>query len=752
MKISQRQKIFIISIFTFLVGGTLIIFFTLLHLSKDLPSTASLVQYRPNLVTKIYDINNNLIDELFMERRTLVPLNKIPVDLQNAVLAIEDTNFFNHWGLDIMGLSRAFLKNIKAGRSAQGGSTITQQLARVMFLTSEKKIIRKIRELLLAMNIEKEFSKEEILQFYLNQIYLGEGAYGVDAASKVYFNKAVPDLNLAECALLAGLPQAPSAYSPENNIRLAYRRRAIVLKRMEQLGYISKAEEIEANATPLPVKTYAQKAKVGSYFVEHIRKTLLPQYGMNKLYKGGLRIYTTLDLKMQEIAEQTMSERLEMFDEVKQRELKEKIRKEQGLPKTEEIELSTSVFQKVQGGLVAIDPRNGQIRVMVGGRDFEDSEFNRVMQAKRQPGSGFKPFIYTAAIDLGYTASTILKDEPKVYYNDGINWKLLADTTNLAQLNIDFSELPKLKEELAKLNEELEIKNEASTKEENDDDEIDTEAPTEEIPEYLQELMTKTEKLEKLRETIWAPQNYGKKFRGEITLRNSIVKSINLSTIDLLDKVRPVTALYYAKKMGITSRLPKTLSLGLGSGDITMIELASAYCVFANNGIKVKPYDIIRIEDYAGNTIMENSPEEKYVLSPQTNYIMVNLMQQVCDFGTGWYTKRLKRPHAGKTGTTNNFSDAWFTGYVPNLVASAWVGYDDHTTLGKKKAGGVVSAPIWTQFMQKALAHTPILDFPVPDNIVFVNFDTETGKLATSQTEKPVLQPFIKGTEPQEYF
>ncbi len=700
---------------------------TMLSFSRNLPSTASLIQYRPNLVTKIFDIHGNLIDELFMERRTLVPLSEIPVDLQNAVLAIEDTNFFRHWGMDIMGVIRASIQNFKAGHVVQGGSTITQQLAKVMFLTPERSLIRKIKELLLAMHIEREFSKEEILQLYLNQIYFGEGAYGVDAASRVYFNKPVRELNLAECAMLAGLPRAPSAYSPENNIHLAYKRRAVVLRRMKTINFITSEEEDRSNSEPLPIKTYEKATKTGSYFVEHIRKRLLPEFGMNKLYKGGLRIYTTLNLKMQAIAEETLVSSLEMFDEIKQRELKEEIMKEKGLPSTDEIELSTSVYQEVQGALISIDPRNGQIRAMVGGRDFEKSEFNRATQAKRQPGSGFKPFIYTAAIDLGLTAATILKDEPRVYYNDGINWKLLADTTDIAQLNIDFSELSELKEEIAEFNQS-----------------------TETIA--FKEILAKTEKLEEIKEKIWAPQNYYKKFRGEVTLRNGIVKSINVATVDLIDRIRPVTALYYARKMGIKSKLPRTLSLALGSGDLTPIELASSYCVFANQGIRVKPYIIIRIEDYAGNIIRENAPEEKQVLSPQTNYIMVNLMQQVCEYGTGWYTKRLKRPHAGKTGTTNNFSDAWFNGFVPNLVTSVWVGYDDHRTLGKKKAGGVIAAPIWTKFMKKALIHTPVLDFPVPDNLVFVNFDPDTGKLATEQSENAVLQPFIKGTEPQEYF
>ncbi|MFH1416622.1 MAG: transglycosylase domain-containing protein [Elusimicrobiota bacterium] len=717
---------FVLFIFISVIG----IWLMLLSFSRNLPSTASLIQYRPNLVTKIFDINGILIDELFMERRTLVPLREIPVDLQNAVLAIEDTNFFNHWGMDIMGVIRAFIMNFKAGHVVQGGSTITQQLAKVMFLTPEKSIKRKIKELLLAMHIEREFSKEEILQLYLNQIYFGEGAYGVESASKVYFNKKVRDLNLSECAMLAGLPRAPSAYSPENNIHLAYRRRAIVLRRMSVVGFIDPNEETEANCVPLPIKTYKKEVKPGSYFVEHIRKNLLPEFGMNKLYKGGLQIYTTLDLKMQKIAEETMVTSLEMFDEIKQREVKEEIMKEQRLDSTEGIVLSTAVYTDIQGALVAIDPRTGQIRAMVGGRDFAESEFNRVVQARRQPGSAFKPFIYTAAIDLGLTPATILHDEPRVYYNDGFNWKLLADTTNLQQLNIDFSELSELKEEISESNQSTMTIQTAEFK----------------------EILAKAENLEKIKEKIWAPQNYYNKFRGEITLRNGIVNSINLATIDLIDRIRPMTALYYARKMGIHSPLPQTLSLALGSGDLAPLELASAYCVFANQGIRTTPYTIIRIEDYAGNTIRENAPQEKQVLSPQTNYMMVNLMQQVCKYGTGWYTKRLKRPHAGKTGTTNDFSDAWFTGYVPNLVVSVWVGYDDHRTLGKKKAGGVVAAPIWTRFMQKALEHTPELDFPVPDNIVFVNFDPDTGKLATALSENAVLQPFIKGTEPQEYF
>ncbi|NLB35417.1 MAG: hypothetical protein GX817_06350 [Elusimicrobia bacterium] len=312
-----------------IISGALLLFFItiftgwriLISFSEDLPSTSSLLQYRPSLVTEVYDVHGELIDELFMERRTLVPLRNIPMDLQNAIIAIEDTNFFNHWGMDLGGIIRAVTRNIGAGQVVQGGSTITQQLAKVLFLTPEKKYSRKIKELLLAMHMEREFSKEEILQFYLNQIYFGAGSYGVQSAARLYFNKPVEDLNLSECAMLAGLPRAPNAYSPARNLLRAYRRRAVVLKRMESLNFISEEERLEAERQRLPFVTYARKAKPGAYFVEHIRKRLLPEFGANILYKGGLRIYTTLDLSMQKIAEEVLTEHLERYDEVRTEEI-----------------------------------------------------------------------------------------------------------------------------------------------------------------------------------------------------------------------------------------------------------------------------------------------------------------------------------------------------------------------------------------------------------------------------------------------
>ncbi len=726
----RRKKIILLPVVLITASAAVIWgYSTLLSFAEGLPSTESLARYRPDVTTKIYDRNGVLIDELFWERRALVPLNQIPVDLQNAVLAIEDTNFFNHWGMDMGGVVRAFIRNIREGHIVQGGSTITQQLAKVMFLTPERTITRKIRELILAIHIEREYSKQEILQFYLNQIYFGEGAYGVEAAARVYFNKSVNELNLAESALLAGLPRAPNNYSPQKNIIRAYRRRSVVLRRMRDLGFITEEEEIRANSHRLPVRTYARETRPGSYFVEHIRRKLLPRFGAQKLYRGGLRIHTTLDMNMQIAAEKSIEAHLSSFDERKKREILKEKMEEKDIEDPDKIEISTSTFQEVQGTLVSIDPRSGHIRAMVGGRDFEKSEFNRATQARRQSGSAFKPFIFTAAIDEGYTPASILKDEPRVYYNDGRRWCLLENTTDYANLGISFDLIDEFEEE---------------DEEDNDEEREETEEE--------KELRKRVQALERLKNRLWAPRNYYPTSRGEITLRTTLVNSINRSTVDLLDQIRPVTAKFYARKMGIRSRMPQSLSLALGSGELIPLEITAAYGVYANDGIRTEPYSITRVEDYAGNTIIENRTREKQVLSPQTNFIMVNLLKQACEYGTGIHTRRLNRPHGGKTGTTDNFSDAWFAGFTPNLVTTVWVGYDDRSSLGEGQAGGVLAAPIWTTYKQRALAHTPVIDFPVPDDIIFVNFDPDTGKLASEFAENSILQPFIRGTEPREYF
>ncbi len=739
MKIPVKLvKIFAL-LFIVLIAGLLWGWFSLKNMSRELPSTSTLVQYRPELVTEVYDHRGELINELFIERRTLVPLKEIPADLQNAIMAMEDTNFFNHWGMDISAIIRAALKNLTERRVVQGGSTITQQLAKVMFLTPERRMRRKVQELLLALQIEKQFSKEEILQFYLNHIYFGYGAYGVESAARIYFNKNVNELTLAESAMLAGLPRAPNAYSPGRNIYRAYRRRSIVLQRMEDIGLLSRKERIRAESEPLPGKTFREVKKPGDYFVENIRRKLMPVFGPDKLYRGGLRIHTTLDLEMQKKAEKVIEEGVEGQDEIFRENILKKIMEEQYFDSIEEVRSSTAAmklaeerFKKSQAALVAIDPRLGQIRAMVGGRDFGISEFNRATQARRQAGSAFKSFIYTAAIDQGFTPADILYDQPRVYYNDSRDWILIENATTTAQLGIDVGEKREeyalYRQKIAEIEKEIE----------------DEDKRAEKIKE-LQEVRD-------IREILWAPTNYYKAFDGTATFRDSLVRSLNCATIDLINQIRPITAYYYARQMGIESNIPVSPSLALGTGEVTPLELTSAYGVFANDGIRTEPYSIIRVEDYAGNTLIENFPRESQVISPQTNYIMVNLMEQVCQYGTGMATRWLNRPKAGKTGTTDNFNDAWFIGFTPNLVTGVWFGYDDNTSLGERRAGGVVAAPVWTRFMHEALAHTPVLDFPVPDGITFVYFDPKTGRLATENQEGAVLQPFIRGTEPRTYF
>ena len=470
---------------------------------KELPSISNLENYTPNIVTKIFDRNGNLITELFVERRVLVPLQEIPADLQNAFLAIEDNDFFSHWGISTKGILRAAFINTLKGTVRQGGSTITQQLSKTIFLTSERTILRKIKELILTMQLEREYTKEEIFQMYLNQIYFGAGGYGTESASKIYFGKSVRDLNLAESALIAGLPKAPNYYSPLKNPDKAKERRSVVLSKMRELGYITKEQEEEANNAPIPDKKFEEKQDTGHYFIEYLRILLEPKYGSKVLHKGGLKIYTTLDVNMQLAAEKALKDHLDDFD-VKQIPVFAK---------------ENTNLRKVQGAIFAVDPKSGAIRVMVGGRDFEETKFNRATQAKRQAGSSFKPFLYTAAIDSKLmTPATMLEDDPMVFTFDGDKWNLVSRKLTYVEV---------LAEKM--------------------------------IPEELIDPMK-----------VWYPVNYGGRYRGEVTLREAIARSLNTCAVDTINKISPSKVIDYARKMGIKSPLINTLSLALGSSDVTL--------------------------------------------------------------------------------------------------------------------------------------------------------------------------------------
>ncbi|OEG70360.1 hypothetical protein ATZ36_01285 [Candidatus Endomicrobiellum trichonymphae] len=644
----------------------------------NLPSIKQLENYAPNLSSKIYDKDNNLIAEFFTERRTFIPINEIPVNLQNAFIAIEDKDFFKHWGISIKGIIRALSRILLKMKIAEGGSTITQQLAKTIFLTRDKTLIRKIKEALLAIRLEKNYSKDEILQFYINQIYFGSGTYGVQAAARIYFNKNAHDLNLAECATLAAIPKSPNYYNPFKNAKASLARRNLVLLRMRELGYITKEKEEEALEVALPTKETALKENIGHYFMEFLRIMLEQKYGTNGLLKGGLSIYTTIDMRAQAAAEKAIEKALTTFDKNK----------------------SKQKSVKVQGALIAIDPENGAIRAMVGGRNFRESQFNRAIQAKRQPGSAFKPFVYLAAIEAGLTPATLLNDEPMVFVYKGNSWNLVSrDITAL--------------ETIAETVPEKDL--------------IDT-------------------------NKIWTPTNYGKKYRGPVTLKTALASSINICAIETIMQITPLKVIQSAKNLGITTPLVNSFSLALGSSDTTLQEMVSAFAVFASGGIKTTPYIITKITDRDGKIIEQNIPQQKEVLSSQDCFIITNMLKAVVEKGSGWNAKNLGRPCAGKTGTTNYSSDAWFIGYTPQLAAGVWIGYDDRSiSLGEKVTGGIIACPIWTQFMKETLDGEPVLDFIQPENIEWALIDPSTGLLSLSKTSGASLEAFVKGTVPTKY-
>ncbi|MDR1400748.1 MAG: penicillin-binding protein 1A [Endomicrobium sp.] len=650
----------------------------------DLPSMQQFGSYVPNLSTKIHDKDNNLIAELFIERRIFTPIKEAPINLQNALIAIEDNDFFKHWGISVKGITRAFFKMLLKGKVVEGGSTITQQLAKTIFLTNDKTLIRKIKEILLTIQLEKNYSKCEILQFYMNQIYFGNGAYGIQAAARTYFNKNVQDLNLAECAMLAAIPKSPNHYNPFKNKKAALARRNLVLLKMRKLNYITKEQKQKACAAALPSKENASKEDSLQYFLELLRVMLEPKYGTDALFKEGLSIYTTLDIKAQMAAEKAIEEVLAKFDKNKLNSFKKTKQK----------------FQKVQGALVAIDPKNGAIRAIVCGRNFKESQFNRATQAKRQPGSSFKPLVYTAAIEAGFTPATILDDKPMVFINRGNSWDLIS--RDLVTL-----------EEIAET---------VSGKD-----------------------LINTNK-------IWVPTNYGKKYRGPVTLRTALALSINTCAIETIMKITPKKVIQTARNLGITTPLVNSFSLALGSSEVTLQEMVSAFATLASGGIKTTPYIITKVTDRNGKILEQSIPQQKEVLSVQNCFIITNMLKSVVEKGNGRSAKNLGRPCAGKTGTTNNSSDAWFIGYTPQLVSGVWVGYDDNSiSLGEKVTGGVVACPIWTQFMKKALEGEPVVDFSQPENIEWALVDQKTGLLASGETSDAFLDAFICGSAPRKH-
>jgi penicillin-binding protein 1A len=631
-----------------LIGGSVGYLF---YAAWDLPEIQSLEQYKPSITSRVYSGSNRLIAEFFTENRTPVALSDIPDTMIKALIAAEDSRFYSHHGLDFRGITRALYRNIRARKVLEGGSSLTQQLAKILFLTPERSYTRKLKEMVLALRIEQRYTKQEILGFYLNQIYFGSGAYGIEAAARIYFNKSARDLNLAECALLAGLPRSPKYYSPFKSPYAARSRRAYVLNRMVSAEIITPAQAEEAKQAPLPVQPATKQKGFAPYFVEYVRQKVEERFGSSILYSGGLNIYTTLNDELQGYAEQALRNGL---SQIEARLAKKK-----------------TPSPPLQAAFLVIDPASGHILAMVGGRDFGESQFNRATQALRQPGSAFKPLIYAGALDRGISAADLLDDSPYT-------------------MKID-------------------------------------------------------------RKRSWSPENFSRTFQGRVTVRKALAQSLNIPTIRLLEKIGVPQAIGYAKKFGIKSFLNPYLSLALGSSDVTLFDLTSAYSVFANHGMHLGPISVLMVTDSSGRMMYSNDAAPEQVIKPETAFLMTNLLRGAIEQGTGWKARELGRPAAGKTGTTNDYRDAWFIGYTPNLVAGVWVGYDDHRPIGKRETGARAALPLWLDFMKNAMAGRNVEDFAVPDGIVFKEIDPATGMLSSDACKHSIREAFLIGTEPRQY-
>ena len=656
MKSLSFKRTIKITVAVVMVLGTCVVVCGVLlyvYFTQNIPSVEALKNYSPPTITRIFSDNGEIIGEFSTEKRDVVPLSRLPDHLIQAFVAGEDARFFQHKGLDYLAIVRALSKNVFSGEILQGGSTITQQVVKSLLLSPERSYARKVREAILAFKIEKYLTKEEILFLYLNQIYLGHGAYGVSAAAENYFGKQVDELNVSESALLAGLVQAPSRTSPFTHPEQAKKRQVYILNRMVEEGVISSYDLIKALRTPLHITgkslPYLERAP---YFVEHVRKYIEEKYGKDALYKKGLQVYTTLDLEMQGVAQEAV---------------------ETGL---KEIEKRHPVLLKsvsVEGALICFDLESGYVKTMIGGRDFKKSQFNRATQARRQTGSAFKPIVYASALDKGYTPASVIVDAPIVFEWGGKKWK---------------------------------------------------------------------------------PKNFEDKFSGPITFRNALTHSVNVVTVKIAQDVGVEHIKTYAQRLGVSSAIHNDLSMALGSSSISLYELTRAYGVFANQGKAFTPIFIKKILDRDGNLVEENLPlsyerepsEEEQVLSPQTAYLMTSLLQSVVQGGTGWKAKALGRPVAAKTGTTDQFLDAWFIGYTPELLTGVWVGIDDEKSLGENETGSRVASPLWVAFMSKVLKGKPVKDFPIPEGIEFMKVDPKTGEV--SSRPEAILECFKQGTTP----
>lgn len=687
--------------------------------STDLPEVERLESYRPISTTDLYDIHDRVIGSFALQRRVVASYNDFSKVLLDALVSIEDKDFYRHSGINFWRIAGAAYRDIESGGKVQGASTLTMQLARNLFLSPDRSFHRKIQEALLAMQIERRFTKEQILTLYANQIYLGHGVYGFEAASEFYFSKPAKQLTLPEAAMIAGLPKSPALYSPVNHPDHALHRRNLVINAMLEDGKITAREADQARNTPLGLNLAHDPNSLAPYFVEAVRSYLENKYGTDQVHEGGLRVYTTLDMDMQRAANAAALDNLAAYERRQgwRGHLENVLLEGQTLAGYQHPDWDSNiepgvyvhalvvavsavsatiklagyqatltqtdaawtlqklprllapgdiVYVKVlaldsggnakvrleqdsgaQSALLAIDNATGDIRAMVGGRDFNLSKFNRATQALRQVGSSFKPYVYTAAIDQGERPDDPISDTPVTFQTGS--------------------------------------------------------GP-------------------------YSPHNYDEKYEGVITLQRALAQSRNIPALKLADQIGIRTVEDYARKFGITSPLPPYLPIALGAAEMTLLEQTSAYSVFPDDGVRLVPRMITKVEDYRGHVLEENYPEVKDVISSRTARLMTAMLEGVVQHGTGIAASRLKLPLGGKTGTTNDFTDAWFVGFSPTLTTGVWIGYDEKKSLGAKETGARAALPAWMQFMSAALARKDVGQFqpppPLPPRSTPVSLDT----------------------------
>jgi len=746
----KRSIRLIIAIIT---GFLLFVFSTLWYFSSDLPDYKILSNYKPPISSRVHSGEGQLIAEYALQKRLFIPYDSIPKKVVYSFLSAEDKNFFSHPGIDAKSITRAIIKNLKnifAEKRLEGASTITQQVAKNFLLTNEVSIKRKIKEAILAFRIERAYSKERIMELYLNQIYLGEGTYGIAAASLEYFDKAVNELNYQEASLLAALPKAPSKYNPYKSKKTAKLRRNFVLRNLYENAYINKNQY--DNLIKQEIVTKKRKIKLleeANFYSEEVRRIVNNTYGYDNLYKGGLSIRTPLNSNYQIEALAALREGLEEYDrrhgwrgpitniktsnwtnfiekfipdkslnwrlakvvELKQLSIKIELENKEigiidfkniGWVRKESFEdilkLNDIIYVKniknnkwslkqlpnINGAIVVMDPHTGRVLAMAGGFSFKLSEFNRATQAKRQPGSAFKPFVYAAALENGFTPSTLVLDAPFVIeQGEGLK--------------------------------------------------------------------------------TWKPENYGKKFYGPSTLRMGIEKSRNLMTVRVAQKVGFKKISKITNSLGIYKNVPELLSVSLGAVETTLIQLTNAYCTFVNGGKKITPIFIDRIQDRRGKTIFNADKrkcigckeisylrdeipkiqdDREQIISPETSYQITSMMEGATKRGTGRKLRDLNLPLAGKTGTTNNNMDAWFIGFTSKLVIGTYVGFDEPRTLGKYETGAKAALPIFKKFVKRVVKKKEALPFKIPSSINLVMVDLETGLLPNENTKKIIYESF----------